>query len=551
MSTEPADRPDARLSFVGAASSGPAEVTSVGAKAANLMRMARAGLPVPPAFVLTTEVCARYHASGGRLGDDVVALVTQGVQRIERSTGLGFGAERRPLLVSIRSGAAASMPGMLDTVLNVGLCDATLPGLLRATGDPLFVWDSYRRLIHAYAEVVEGCPSGPFAAAVDQALRRDGVAEVGELDVAALRELVGQLRAVFRTEASRPFPQDPMEQLLRAIEAVLRSWNGPRAVEYRRLEGLTDLVGTAVTVQAMVFGNRGEASGSGVGFTRDPATGEDRLYVDFVLNGQGEDVVAGRHLADPEPLIAAIPGLAHDLQAVRRTLETTFGDAQDFEFTVEEGRLWLLQARAAKRTPWAALQIACDLVDEGLIDEASALERLRGYDLDQISRVRRRSDVQVEPIARATAAGSGVASGRVVLDVDSALRQAEQSEPTILVREEASPEDVAALAVCRGLLTATGARTSHAAVVARQLGVVCVVGCRQLSIDLVARRLQIGDRPLEEGDTITIDGGDGHIYPGALQVVEERPTELINRVRSWQVARGAANTSPLLGPDRL
>jgi pyruvate,orthophosphate dikinase len=524
-----------RLAFIGTTNLGDCRPDVVGSKAANLMRMADAGLAVPAGFVLPTGLCADYHARGGQFDDAVAALVSQGVSHLEQATGMRFGADRRPLLVAVRSGAAVSMPGMLDTILNVGLCDATLPGLLRATGDPVFVWDSYRRLIQSYAEVVEGTAAAPFAGVLDTALDRHGVPSVGELDVAALRDVAGEFQDVYRAETSSPFPQDPRRQLLGAVEAVLRSWTSDRAREYRRLEGLEALTGTAVTVQAMVFGNTGGTSGSGVGFTRDPATGQDRLYVDFLLNAQGEDVVGGRHSArDPELLIAAIPGLAHELQRVRRTLEAVFGDAQDFEFTVEEGKLWLLQTRAAKRTPWAALQIACDLVDEGLIDPKTALERLRPYDLDRIARVRLSPGTDVEPIGRGTPASAGVACGLIALDVEAALRLADRGEPVVLVREQASTDDVAALAVCRGLLTATGARTSHAAVVARQLGVACLVNCADLSVDLQARRLAVGTCWLDEGDPITIDGADGWLYTGALDVVEDRPTALVERVRAWE-----------------
>lgn len=525
---------DARLSFLDVGLP-TVDRAIVGGKAANLMRLAQVGLAVPPGFVLSTEVCVEYHAQGRHLEDDVIALIGRGVEHIERATGLRFGAGRRPLLLAVRSGAAVSMPGMLDTVLDIGLSQSTLPGLLRATGDPRFAWDSYRRLIESYTEVVEACPPGPMRAVVDDALRLHSVPVVAELDVRSLRELVGHLEEVHRSVAGRPFPQDPMEQLLGAVEAVLGSWNADRAVEYRRLEGLTELSGTAVTVQAMVFGNMGVTSGAGVGFTRDPATGQNQLYVDFLLNAQGEDVVDGRHTAgNTEPHIAAIPGLAQELQTVRRTLEATFGDAQDFEFTVEDGTLWLLQTRTAKRTPWAALQIACDLVDEGVIDPTTALERLRPYDLDGISRTRLAPDVGIEPIGRATPAGTGVAGGSIALDGDTARRRAIQGEPVILVREQTSTDDIAALEVCRGLLAMTGARTSHAAVVARQLGVVCLVNCPDLSIDLTARRVRIGDRHLDEGDTITINGADGHIYPGVVEMREERPSELIDRVRRWQ-----------------
>jgi len=515
----------------GARDAGP---EAVGAKAYNLMRMSEAGLRVPPGFVLGTRLCRDYHASGGGLGADGGELLARGVRVIERATGLRFGAVRRPLLLAVRSGSAVSMPGMLETILNVGLSEATLPGLLRATGDPVFVWDSYRRLVQSYAEVVEGCPAGPFDAVLHEAMARSAVPVAAELDVGALRGVVQELQAAFHAVAGRPFPQDPMDQLRGAVEAVLRSWNGPRAVSYRALEGLDDLAGTAVTVQAMVFGNMGVTSGSGVGFTRDPATGENRLYVDFLLNAQGEDVVAGRQLAgDPEPLIAAVPGLSHDLQTVRRRLEALFSDAQDFEFTVEEGRLWLLQSRPAKRTPWAAVRIACDLVDEELIDPGTAVRRLEGYDLDAIGRVRLTDGEDARPIGRGMPAGSGVASGRVALTIEAARRYADAGDAVVLVREGASTDDIAGLAVCAGLVTATGARTSHAAVVARQLGVVCTVGCPDLSVDPDRACLRIGAHELAQGDTVTVDGGNGLVYRGELPVRVERPTELLDRVRTW------------------
>ncbi len=535
MTAEAGPRVDTRLTFLDGADQASARAEIVGAKAANLMRMASAGLPVPPGFVIGTEVCAAYHARDAGLDSDLIALVDRGVQHVEEATGLRFGASRRPLLVAVRSGAARSMPGMLDTILTVGLCDATVPGLLRATGDPVFVWDSYRRLIQSHAEVVARFPSSYFAEAIDGALRRSGVPTLAELDVAGLRSLVDDFETIYRASAGVPFPQDPVQQLRDAVEAVFRSWNSDRAVEYRRLEGLTDLVGTAVTVQAMVFGNQGVTSGSGVGFTRDPATGENRLYVDFLLHAQGEDVVAGRSAtSDPEPLIAAVPGLAHRLQTLRRTLESIFGDAQDFEFTVEDGKLWILQSRSAKRTPWAALQIACDLVDEGVLDEATALERIASLDVERITRMRLDTRSAPDPIGRATPASTGVAAGVIALDAQTARRRGEAGDAVILVREDASTDDIAAFPVCRGLLTARGARTSHAAVVARQLGIVCLVNCAEVAVDLHARTVHIGSHRLHEGDGITLDGAEGDIYLGLLDVIEEHPTVLANRVTGWR-----------------
>ncbi len=530
------------LHVIGETSAREVGVDTVGAKAFNLMRMSEAGLPVPPGFVLGTALCREYQEAGGRLSDECVGLVAEGVRSLEQATGRQLGGRRRLLLVAVRSGAAISMPGMLETILDVGLSDATLPGLLRATGDPVFVWDSYRRLIQSYAEVVEECPPAAFAQVLDEAIADQGVPSTAELDLAALQDVVARMKDVYQRVAGHPFPQDPMDQLLGAVAAVMRSWNSTRATEYRALQGLTDLSGTAVTVQAMVFGNMGVTSGSGVGFTRDPATGENRLYVDFLLNAQGEDVVGGRQAAaDPDELIGALPSLAHELQTVRRRLETIFHDAQDFEFTVEEGKLWLLQTRTAKRTPLAALRIACDLVDEGLIVPSTAAQRVRHHELDSISYVSLADEDGVEAIGRGMAAGSGIASGRMALGVDTAGRYDESGEPVVLVRQEASTEDISGLAVCRALVTATGARTSHAAVVARQLGVVCVVACSELSVDLPHGRARIGRHEIREGQYITVDGARGLLYEGELQLRVERPDGLIARARDWEPSARAGS----------
>ena len=513
-------------------------IDDVGSKAYNLMRMTEAGLPVPPGYVLSTALCRAYYDAGERLTDDVIDIVADGIRQLELTTGSGFGADRRPLLVAVRSGAAASMPGMLDTILTIGLTDATLPALLRSTGDPVFVWDSYRRLIQSYGEVVDGCDPARFDEVLNAATREHGVPAVNELDVAALKLVVDNLRDVYRSAAGRPFPQDPIEQLMGAVEAVLRSWNAPRARDYRAVAGLTGLRGTAVTIQTMVFGNLGVTSGSGVGFTRDPATGENRPYIDFLLNAQGEDVVSGRRNAGgSDQSIAAVPNLLRELSAARRKLESLFKDVQDFEFTVQEGRVWLLQTRAAQRTDWAALHIACDLVDEGLIDTATAAHRLADIDLDAVSRINLAANGQASPIGRGTPAGNGVVTGRAALSRAAAERLAEQGQTIVLVRAEASTDDIAGLALCRGLLTATGARTSHAVVVARQLGVVGVIGCTDLVVDEDRHCFTIGSTQISEDEPITVDGTHGVIYPGELEVCIERPAELIARVRSWQATQ--------------
>ncbi len=528
---------DRALLVVGKTSARDVTVAEVGAKAFGLMMMSEAGLATPPAFVLGTGSC-RQFLEKGRLDEALVADVFSGIDEIERLTGQRFGARRRPLLVSIRSGAPISMPGMLETVLNVGLSDATVPGLLRATGNPVFVWDSYRRLIQAYAEVVDGCPVAPFTRVLEGVMHRHGAPTVDELDVAALREVVEEELGLYLSIVGRPFPQDSHAQLLGAVAAVFRSWNAPRAVAYREMQNLSDLTGTAVTVQSMVFGNTGVASGSGVGFTRDPAVGENRAYIDFILNAQGEDVVSGRRVADDsDRSIAAVPNLAHELQRVRRKLESTFGDAQDFEFTVQEGKLWMLQTRPAKRTAWAAVQIACDLVDEGIIDIDTAIDRLAPYDLDTICRMRLADESGADEFVRGTPGSDGVGSGRLALDGVAAREFSAGGDPAILVREEASTEEIGGLSACRGLVTATGARTSHVVVVARQLGLACVVGCKDLVVESDHHTVRAGRSEVREGEWITVDGATGIVYRGKLEMREERPSELVGRVENWKRCR--------------
>jgi pyruvate,orthophosphate dikinase len=506
----------------------------VGNKAASLIRMNEAGLPVPPGFVLPTTLC-RAYLEGGRLPEETAALLRQGVRELERATGLTYSGDRRPLLVSVRSGAPVSMPGMLDTVLNVGLCDRTLPALLRQTGNPRHAWDSYRRLIQTNAEVVRGRAAQPFERVLQEALRREGVPDVAELDVAALKEVARDFLALCASEGGEPFPQDPMTQLTQAVEAVFRSWQGPRAVEYRRLHRLNDLAGTAVTVQSMVFGNMGGTSGSGVAFTRDPATGANELYVDFLRNAQGEDVVSGRFGVSGEGGLRETDArLYRELCEAGGRLEQLFRDAQDFEFTVQEGRLFLLQARAAKRTPWAALRIACDLVAEKVIDEQTALDRLAEYDLASIRTVRAVAQEGCQPIGRGVPAGPGVAVGEAVFDAEAAVRRAESGRSPILIRADVSTADVGGLAVSAGVLTARGARTSHAAVVARQLDKVCVVGCRELTLRSDGKGCRIAGHELEEGDVVSLDGHTGGIYAGGLTVTEERPEEYLRLVESWK-----------------
>jgi pyruvate,orthophosphate dikinase len=530
------------LYFIGCgAADACADAEVVGGKASGLTRMAQAGLPVPPAFVLPTALCRTYYGNGRQLPAGFRDLLTRGIRQLERATRLTFGGERRPLLVSVRSGAAVSMPGMMDTVLNVGLTEHTLAVLLRLTGNPRHAWDSYRRLVQAYAEVVHGVPGEAFEPLLADALRREAVPTAAELDVAALKELTAGYLDLLEARAGVAFPQDPVVQLAGAVEAVFRSWMSARAVEFRRLHGLNDHAGTAVTVQAMVFGNLGGTSGAGVAFTRDPATGAKRLYVDVAWNAQGEDVVSGRcPVQDPEKLPRTSPGLHSELERVSARLEALFRDAQDFEFTVQEGRLYLLQARDAKRTPWAALRIACDLVREELIDERTALAGLAEYDLNTIRVIRLAPAVGARALGAGVPASPGVAVGPLALSPEAAVALAAQGQAPILVRADISPDDLAGLAASAGVLTARGGRTSHAAVVARQLDKVCVVGCRQLEIDQARRACRLGGQRLTEGDWLSLDGHTGQVYAGRLDVITERPEEYLGEVERWKAHEAAA-----------
>ncbi|MCM2329473.1 MAG: PEP-utilizing enzyme [Lysobacter sp.] len=525
------------IAKAGAATGG---LGQMGSKAFNLQRMAAAGLPVPQAFVLGTEWCELHRADPGGTRQALHEALVEWTRRLEQACGLSFGGERKPLLVSVRSGAPVSMPGMMDTVLNVGLSDRAVRGLLRLTGNPRLVWDSYRRLVQQYARVVHGADGAVFEELVAAALARAGVASERELDFESLAALSAESLEAFADLTGAPFPQDPREQLEAAAVAVLESWRSVRAVEYRRLHGIDDAMGTAVTVQRMVFGNAGGTSGSGVGFTRDPATGENRLYLDFLFNAQGEDVVSGRHaVTDTARLPLALPEVAQRLEELRHALESAFGDAQEFEFTVQDGRLYLLQTRTAKRTPWAALRIAVEQVREGIVAPETALARLAGIDLESIER-RRVADEGDAALARAVPASIGLAVGAIALDTKACERLAARGRPAILVRADTSTEDIAGIAAAVGVLTARGGRTSHAAVVARQMGKVCLVGCAALRIDGKARTIAFGGTTRREGETICLDAENGRVLDGEPQVVVERPEGLLSEVAKWRAGQAVA-----------
>ena len=455
-----------------------------------------------------------------------------GVARLESATGRRFGDSRLPLFVSVRSGAARSMPGMLDTILDVGMNNETVQGLIRLTGNPRLAWDSYRRFVQSYSEVVGCVPSAEFERPLAAMLRAEDAASEDELDCEALERLTHEFIEIASRASGRRPPEDPLDQLDAAALAVYASWESVRAREYRQINGLHDLAGTAVTVQAMVFGNSGNRSGAGVAFSRNPATGANEPYVDFLFDAQGEDVVSGRRTPGDASLLAKwLPDVAQDLAAASRRLEQELKDVQDIEFTVEDGKLYFLQTRSAKRTPRAALRIAVDLVREGLIAPAEALRRLEGVDLERAGVATLRGEAT--PLATAISASPGVASGRIALDSETARRMAEDGAPVILVRREPSTDDIAGFNAAAGILTMVGGRTAHAAVVARQLGKACLVGCDSLEIDENNRRIRLAGRELNEGDWLSIDGESGEISSGRAEIVIERPEAELAELKRW------------------
>ncbi len=505
----------------------------LGGKGANLAEMAGIGLPVPPGLTIATSVCAAYYDAGGRLPDAVQAETLAALAHVEAITGKKFGDAADPLLVSVRSGARVSMPGMMDTVLNLGLNDATVAGLAAASGNPRFAFDSYRRFIQMYADVVLGLDHYLFEDALELLKEDRCVTLDTELSAADLEGLVGIYKALVLQHWGDEFPQGPHEQLWGAIGAVFGSWRSDRARTYRRLNDIPESWGTAVTVQAMVFGNRGDTSATGVAFTRDPATGERVTYGEYLINAQGEDVVAGirtpqyltlaareRAGARAASMEEAMPAVFAELAKVFQLLETHYRDMQDIEFTVEDTRLWMLQTRAGKRTAKAALKIAVDMANEGLISEAEAVLRVEAGALDQLLHPTLDPKAPRDVIARGLPASPGAASGAVVFDSDVAEARAKLGESVILVRTETSPEDIHGMHAARGILTARGGMTSHAAVVARGMGRPCVSGAGSLSIDLHGRMMSVGGRIIHEGDAITLDGATGEVMAGLVATVE-------------------------------
>jgi pyruvate,orthophosphate dikinase len=506
----------------------------LGGKGIGLAEMTQMGVPVPAGFTITTDACRAYMSNDKALPDGLEEEIGRHLGALQEKAGKRFGDTNDPLLVSVRSGAAVSMPGMMDSILNLGLNDEAVVGLARATGNERFANDSYRRLIQMYGEVVDGIDGHRFEQALTDLKKSQGVTQDVDLSGEDLAALIDTYRAVYREEAGRDFSQDPREQLTRAVRAVFDSWDSPRAQVYRRTYDIPDELGTAVNVVQMVFGNKGDDSGTGVAFTRDPSTGEQGLYGEFLPNAQGEDVVAG--IRTPEPLAhmeQKLPAAFRQLIDTMRRLEAHYRDMQDIEFTVEDNELYLLQTRSAKRTAAAAVKAAVEMVDEGLISREDAVGRIDPAQLDQLLHPMIDPTADWEVATRGLNASPGAACGAIVLDADTAEQRGKAGESVILVRWETTPDDIHGLIQAAGILTAHGGMTSHAAVVARGMGKPCVAGCEGLSIDIDAHTITVGDRTLSEGDVLTIDGGTGAVIVGEVPLVAPEVNDDLETILGW------------------
>ena len=506
----------------------------LGGKGAGLAEMTALGIPVPAGFTVTTEACVAYMRAGKRFPPGLEDEIDEHLRRLEEATGKRFGDREDPLLVSVRSGAAVSMPGMMDTILNLGLNDEAVAGLARTTGNARFAYDAYRRLIQMYGDVVDRVDARRFEEELETLKERRGAKEDVELTAEDVKELVGRFHEIYREGTGRGFPQDPRAQLERAVRAVFDSWETPRAQVYRRAHGIPDDLGTAVNVVQMVFGNKGDDSGTGVCFTRDPSTGEPGIWGEFLANAQGEDVVAG--IRTPEPLARMqerLPEAFEQLTDTIRRLEEHYREMQDIEFTVEDGSLYILQTRAGKRTAVAALRIAVDMVEEGLIAREEAVARIEASQLDQLLHPMIDPRSQYEAAAKGLNASPGAAKGKIALDADTAEERGRAGEDVVLVRRETTPDDIHGLIQARGVLTAHGGMTSHAAVVARGMGKPCVAGCEGLAIDLERRTVTIDGRELREGDVITIDGGTGDVILEDVELVPPQINEHFQTILGW------------------
>ncbi|MBB5022091.1 pyruvate, phosphate dikinase [Desulfurispira natronophila] len=506
----------------------------LGGKGAGLAEMTNLGIPVPPGFTISTEACIAYYQNNNQYPEGLWSELSEALQRLEKSTGKGFGNVDNPLLVSVRSGARVSMPGMMDTVLNLGLSDETVAGLARKSGNERFAYDSYRRFIQMFGDVVLDVPHHSFEKIMRQMKKERGVSVDTELSTTDLKELVKKFEELVKQETGSPFPQDPMEQLKLSINAVFGSWNNQRAKTYRKINKIPENWGTAVNVQIMVFGNMGSDCGTGVAFTRNPATGAKEFFGEFLIDAQGEDVVAG--IRTPEPIAdlkKLMPEVFGQLEDVYTKLEKHYQEMQDIEFTVEQGTLYMLQTRTGKRTAKAAIKIAHDMFNEGLIDKKTAVLRVTPQQVDQLLHPMIDPETEYDAIAKGLPASPGAAVGKVVFDADTAVEWAERGERVILVRVETSPDDIGGMDAAQGILTATGGMTSHAAVVARGMGKCCVAGCGALEIDEHKKELRIGTTTLVEGDFITINGSTGEVINDQVELVEPELSQEFADILNW------------------
>ena len=511
----------------------------LGGKGANLAEMTNLGLPIPQGFTVTTEACTEYYNDGKKINDEIQSQIFEALKKLEEMQGKKFGDNNDPLLVSVRSGARASMPGMMDTILNLGLNDVAVEGFAAKTGNPRFAYDSYRRFIQMYSDVVMEVPKSFFEKIIDEVKEAKGVHYDTELTVDDLKELVKRFKEVYKNAMNgEEFPQDPTEQLMGAVKAVFRSWDNPRAIVYRRMNDIPGDWGTAVNVQAMVFGNMGETSGTGVAFTRNPSTGEKGIYGEYLINAQGEDVVAGVRTPQPITKLAEdLPECYKEFMEIANKLENHYRDMQDMEFTIQEGKLYFLQTRNGKRTAPAAIQIACDLVDEGMITKEEAVLRIEAKSLDQLLHPTFDKDSlkEGEVIGEALPASPGAAAGKVVFTAEEAkeLGKGGKGERVVLVRLETTPEDIEGMVAAQGILTVRGGMTSHAAVVARGMGTCCVSGCGDIKMNEEAEEFELGGYTFHKGDFISLDGTTGKIYKGDIKTVEASVSGNFGRIMGW------------------
>ena len=508
----------------------------LGGKGANLAEMTNIGLPVPQGFTITTEACTQYYEDGQKINDSIMAEIMEYITKMEEITGKKFGDLENPLLVSVRSGARASMPGMMDTILNLGLNEQVVEVIAKQSNNPRWAWDCYRRFIQMYSDVVMEVGKKYFEQLIDEMKEKKGVTQDVELDADDLKTLANQFKAEYKEKIGADFPSDPKEQLMGAIKAVFRSWNNPRAIVYRRMNDIPGSWGTAVNVQSMAFGNMGDDCGTGVAFTRNPATGEKKLFGEFLTNAQGEDVVAGVRTPMPISQMAEkFPEAFGQFENVCKILEDHYRDMQDMEFTVENNKLYMLQTRNGKRTPAAALKIACDLVDEGMIDEKKAVAMIEPRSLDTLLHPQFDGEaLKAAPVVgHALGASPGAASGKIVFTAEEAKEWAARGEKVVLVRLETSPEDIEGMKAAQGILTVRGGMTSHAAVVARGMGKCCVSGCGEIKMDEENKKFELAGKTYHEGDWLSLDGSTGKIYDGAIPTVDAVIGGEFGRVMGW------------------